>query len=118
MSDAHLKLLRHANVGWNECEFGAPSIDCKRPYGSSSPYKDMFDVVYGKPVGKVSVGGKEYAIDVDDWEMPDDVTDELAKLHHELETALQIVLVTGQFKPGLYVAEGYNDWKLVGALDG
>ena len=27
----HLKLLKRAYVRWEDCEFGAPSIDCKRP---------------------------------------------------------------------------------------
>jgi hypothetical protein len=35
VSDEHLRLLRRAYVSWDETEFGAPEIDCKRPYGNS-----------------------------------------------------------------------------------
>ena len=27
LTEEHLKLLRHANVRWDDCEFGAPAID-------------------------------------------------------------------------------------------
>ncbi len=45
----HLKLLKRAYVRWEDCEFGAPSIDCKRPYGNSSVVEDMFEILYGEP---------------------------------------------------------------------
>jgi len=32
LKEEHLKLLRNMNVSWDECEFGAPAIDCKKPY--------------------------------------------------------------------------------------
>ena len=35
VTDEHLRLLRRAYVSWDETEFGAPEIDCKRPYGNS-----------------------------------------------------------------------------------
>lgn len=31
LTDEHLTLLRAAYIGWEDCEFGAPAIDCKRP---------------------------------------------------------------------------------------
>jgi hypothetical protein len=36
VTDDHLRLLRRACVSWDQAEFGAPEVDCKRPYGSSN----------------------------------------------------------------------------------
>jgi hypothetical protein len=49
VTDEHLKLLRRTNVGWEDGEFGAPSIDCKRPYGNSSVYNDIAEILDIKP---------------------------------------------------------------------
>jgi hypothetical protein len=94
VTDQHIKLLRAANVRWEDCEFGAPAIDCKRPYGNSSVLADMSEILGIAPNDA-------------DW-------DELKSLHKETETALQIFLATGEMKPGKYEAERYtNDWKPV-----
>jgi len=37
----HLKLLKNMYVGWDDCEFGAPNIDPKRPYGNSDVINDI-----------------------------------------------------------------------------
>ena len=39
----HLKLIRRFCIGWQDCEFGAPEIDPKRPYGNSDVIQDMVD---------------------------------------------------------------------------
>lgn len=31
VTEDHLKLLAQMYVRWEDCEFGAPAIDCKRP---------------------------------------------------------------------------------------
>ena len=31
----HIKLIKKMCISWQDCEFGAPAIDCKRPYGNS-----------------------------------------------------------------------------------
>ena len=49
MKEEHLKLLKEMYVGWNECEFGAPEIDPKRPYGDSDVYEDM-NKILGLPM--------------------------------------------------------------------
>lgn len=41
LTDQHLTLLRSAYVRWEDCEFGAPAIDYKRPYGNSDVVGDM-----------------------------------------------------------------------------
>lgn len=88
--DSHLKLLRRAYVSWNDCEFGAPSIDCKRPYGNSSVIQDMAEILGIKPEGE-------------DGEFTDEQENAMCRLHKETRTVLQIILATGQIKAGNYV---------------
>jgi hypothetical protein len=45
VTDEHLRLLRRAHVFWDEAEFGAPSIDPKRPYGNSDVRGDMAEIL-------------------------------------------------------------------------
>jgi hypothetical protein len=116
VKEEHLKLLRSMNVGWQQNEFGAPEIDPKRPYGSDA-YDDMVEILGGKKVRgnlfKLELFGKDYFII--DGEFEEDLETVLNKLHRETETALQIVLNTGQFKSGKYECDEYGvDWKLVG----
>ena len=96
------KLLRNMKVSWDDCEFGAPSIDCKRPYGNSDVYKDISKIL---EIKGIIVDGEEVFSQAQ--------IDLMDKLHKETETALQIVLKIGEFRPGEYVADEYrDDWKL------
>lgn len=100
LTEDHIKLLRQMNVGWQQCEFGAPEIDPKRPYGNSQVYYDI---------------AEHLGLDIpeDDEAFTDEQKEKMLKLHRETEDALQIVLTTGTFKPGIYVADRYmRDWKL------
>lgn len=99
VTEQHLTLLRNANVSWDGCEFGAPAIDCKRPYGNSDAYGDMLKLL-------------NLPAPDDDGEIPDETREWLYDLHVALETALQVVLSTGQFKPGRYRAPKYTrNWE-------
>lgn len=96
LTKEHVKLLRAAYVGWEDCEFGAPAIDCKRPYGNSSVAEDIAEIL-------------GWTVDYDDDdEMPDEVHGRATKVHQETETALQVVLSTGSFEPGTYRAPRYG----------
>lgn len=86
LTEQHLKLFRRAYVGWNDIEYGAPSIDGKRPYGNGDVPGDMRAIL----------------------DLPEATDEELRHLHIEMETALQIVLCTGSFAAGKYVAEKYD----------
>lgn len=101
----HLKLIRRMNVRWQDCEYGAPEIDPKRPYGNSDVEFDILKILEWQhgPQGE--------------WEIPEALSDSLRKLHEETETALQICLCTGTFEEGLYEAPDYHydRWKKVGA---
>jgi hypothetical protein len=101
----HIKLLRSAWVGWDHGEFGAPAIDCKRPYGNSDVYHDIAEIL-DEPVHPDENG------DLPDWFLK-----RADRLHQETRTALQIILATGEFKTGLYEASDYGrDWKFVSPL--
>ena len=96
----HVKLLRRTNVSWDGCEFGAPGVDPKRPYGNRDVHGDMAEIL-----------GRELERDKDGV-ITDALLKRLDKLHKETETALQVVLTSGSFKPGTYVAQKYiRNWR-------
>ena len=90
VTEEHLKLLKHSHVMWRASEYGAPMIDPKRPYGNTSVESDIAEIL--------------------EWGKYDNERAE--KIHRELETVLQIVLVTQTFEPGLYnIRNEYTtDW--------
>jgi hypothetical protein len=99
LKEEHLKLLRNAIVSWDSREFGAPSIDCKKPYGNSDVYEDMAKILGIKGFedyeGEISFSKEDVAL--------------MENLHKEIKVALQIVLRTGKIEPGIYVADEYGD---------
>lgn len=97
LKEEHLKLLRQANVGWHDCEFGAPAIDCKRPYGNSQVYDDIAEILGITPVDKE---GESF--------FSDEQKELMDEIHLETKTALQIVLFTGKFETGLYESPQYH----------
>lgn len=99
LKEEHLKLLRNMNVRWDECEFGAPAIDYKRPYGSSNVYKDMAKIL--------GIRGFEDSEEETSFSREQVIL--MENLHRENKVALQIVLKTGKFEPGIYVADEYSD---------
>lgn len=103
----HLTLLRRAYIGWEDCEFGAPAIDCKRPYGNSSVYRDIAEILGITPA------------DADEEEFSEEQEAYMRRLHEETQTALQIILSTGTMVPGVYEAPAYSrDWAQVAASTG
>lgn len=102
VTEEHLKLLKAMYVGWNDCEFGAPEIDPKRPYGNSDVINDMTEILGIDPVEN----------DWDEKVYPKGTDARCQKLHKETQKVLQIVLATGLFKPGQYECEKYGrKWK-------
>lgn len=100
ITEDHLKLLRRANVGWDSGEYGAPAMDCKRPFGNSDVPMDIADIL-----------GWEY----DPEFGPNQALRELCyAIHRELGTVLQIGLITGQFLAGRYIQRipyTYTSWE-------
>ncbi len=120
----HLLLLKKTWVSWDDCEFGAPEIDPKRPYGNSDVYQDMLEILGLK---ELKEGIYEFTLNNKKWLLKgedkyniylegkdeESLLKELNKLHKELETTLQIVLSAQKFKPGRYIADDYdNNWRL------
>ena len=104
VTEDHLKLLRRAYVGWDDCEFGAPAIDSKRPYGNSDVIGDIAEIL-GTP------GSGE--IDDEAGDIPDEDAARFTRLHGETATVLQIALATGEFRTGRYVCDKYQaNWRL------
>ena len=100
----HIELLGHAYVSWNDCEYGAPCICPKRPYGNGDVVGDVAPMLGIMPV--VTDEGETH------W--PVGTADTVECIHQELETALQVVLATGSFEPGKYTADAYRrNWKRV-----
>ena len=99
----HLTLLRNAYVRWDDSEFGVPGLDSKRPYGNSDVLGDIHRLI-GIPVDKCN----------EDGEWPAGVARRYERIHSETQTALQIVLATGDFTPGIYAADDYDrNWRRV-----
>lgn len=98
ITEEHLKLAKEMYVGWQDCEFGAPEIDPKRPYGNSYVYGDLGEIL----------GLKE---DNEDG-FSDQDKERMYTLHRGMQTFIQIGLATGRFDLGEYEGEGYsNRWK-------
>jgi hypothetical protein len=87
----HLALLAEMETSWDDCEFGAPEIDPKRPYGNSDVINDMRDIL-----------GEGY-------------TDEqLHALHREMQTVLACLLRGHGLRLGEYTADEYrSNWHIV-----
>lgn len=103
ITDEHIKLIRNFWVGWQDTETGAPEIDPKRPYGNSSVYEDIHEILTGESVGCTNSKREE---------LTEEEIDRYIKLHRETEVALQIILRTGKFKSGKYECDRYDsNWK-------
>lgn len=103
VTEDHLKLLRAAYLRWDDCEFGAPAIDSKRPYGNSDVVQDIAEILGWRIPDYEDADYEAY------W---DSVADKARKLHEETLIALQIALCVGEFKTGRYVTEPYRrDWR-------
>ena len=100
----HITLLRRMTVHWQATEYGAPEIDPKRPYGNSSVVYDLAEIFHGK-----AAFNRDHDLVLDQGEV-----DRLETLHRETDKALQVVLATGSFVPGVYEATKYmRDWHLI-----
>ena len=108
LTEDHIKLARRMCVFWRDNAYlGAPAIDEKRPYGNSSITTDIAEII-----------GIEFSVDGDGKKYLSEPQKACClNLHREMEVALQIILATGTFQPGLYSADKYNSlsWKLIEA---
>lgn len=107
VTEQHLALLPHLWFNYNDyCEFGAPEVDPKRPYGNSDVYGDLAEILKLEPVSV-----NEY----DESEFSDAQRADMLRVHKEMQTVLNILarvaidgIATGWYATG--TAYG-NDWK-------
>jgi len=99
----HLKLLKNMYVDWQDCEYGAPEINPKRPYGNSDVENDIAKILKWKVKDYLSEKQEEDAY----------------SLHLETKIALQILLqnIGEKIKVGMYVKlDKYTDnWTFKGS---
>lgn len=102
LKQIHLDLFKNMVVGWQDCEYGAPEIDPKRPYGNSDVEDDIAEIC------KIEKTDKNYDEDEGLWR--EKISDQLSNLHRQMETALEIVLQTQTFELGTYIRVE-NKWQ-------
>jgi len=112
VTEDHIILLKHAYVGWDDGEYGAPAIDCKRPYGNSSVEYDIIEILGLLDEFSKTTTGPIITADVY-LAMHPEIFEKARKVHIETQTALQIFLNTGQMAAGEYERISHNEWKLV-----
>ena len=97
IKEEHLLLINKFYIRWYYAEYGAPTIDPKRPYGSSSVESDIAEILGWKI----------------DGEFTEEQSKEAEKIHKETETALQICLSRLKFETGIFENKGYGiGWEL------
>jgi hypothetical protein len=84
VKEEHLKLLSRMYVDWQNCEFGAPAIDCKRPYGNSSVIQDMREILGLEEDCCSHCRGELKTAQISD--------EQLTILHTEMQDILQIMI--------------------------
>lgn len=102
VEENHIRLLKGMKLSWNDLCFGAPTVNPKRPYGSSLVIDDMAKIL---SIGELDENGELQLID--------DQERELLNLHKEMEKVIEILLYNCSITPGVYVNKGNsNEWLL------
>lgn len=110
LTENHITLLRNMYFEYaDDCETGAPVADCKRPYGNSNVAMDIYEILYNKEFDLYDDETDDYC---EEWE---EIRNELMELHYGTANALQIILATKSFEPGIYERERGSEfsWKKV-----
>lgn len=104
LTEDHIKLINRMYVDFcDEGYDGAPAVNLKRPYGNSYVIGDLYEIVHDKEAPDDPYG-----------EISEEEQERLMELHRETAIALQIVLSTLKFEPGLYYRPGKYErqkWK-------
>lgn len=74
----HVKLAKRMYVGWQNCEYGAPEIDPKRPYGNSDVEGDVAQILGWK-------------VDKENG-LTEEQSQKAAALHHEMQQVIEYAL--------------------------
>lgn len=106
----HIRLLRASYVSWCGGETGAAQIDPKRPYGNSDVSRDIYGLLDGGEWDDDH--GMPVSLSPREWQ---ELSGRYGELHAETDRALQIVLATGSFAPGIFQKPRYGiEWVRVG----
>ncbi len=102
--DDHLKLMKRTYFSWDHCEYGAPSVNPKRPYGNSDVEHDIAGVL-----------GLELAEDdYGSLRLSEEQSEYCANRHLEMEAFFQILCRFGEIPSGKYAREAtYHKWEKV-----
>lgn len=96
LKEEHIKLLQNSHIEFlDSYETGAAGIDQKRPYGNSSVYRDVAEIL--------EIEDQMYDDDGDETESFDDLFDYCMNMHNETGTALQVIISSKSFEPGTYI---------------
>ena len=102
LTEDHLNLLDRIYIGYDDCAFGAPCVDPKRPYGNSNVYSDIGEILGVQPEDECD-GEPEFS---------DAQRDRFYHLHREMQHVLQILCQDRVTHPGTYLRTGMK-WTLV-----
>lgn len=107
ITEDHMKLLARMSFSYNDyCEFGAPEVNPKRPYGNSAVYHDIAELIGIEPEEKSEYDGE--------YDFSEAQQKSMLKLHKEMQTVLQIGANTKQFSAGKYTSDWTgHKWKAV-----
>ena len=95
----HLALIPRLNQGW-DAGHGVPGVDPRKPYGGTGPYTADMAACLGEPS----------AADAGPTGRPED---RLARLHREMQPALQIFLRYADLGPGEFRRSASSGWEPV-----
>lgn len=104
VNENHLRLLKNMYVSWDDCEFGAPQINPKRPYGNSDVEGDIAEIL-GLELFEDAYGEKHISKEQNIY---------INKIHKEMETVLQILVCNLSIQVGQYECQKYcSKWNLI-----
>lgn len=106
VTEDHLKLLDRICFGYDDwTEFGAPEVDPKRPYGNSSVYEDIAEILSIEPEENDGYSYTTFSPAQKDY---------MLKVHKEMQFVLQILVNNRGITTGNYVSNNYGlDWTKV-----
>lgn len=84
ITSEHLKLAIELEWRWEDCEYGAPAVDCKRPYGNRDVERDIADRL-----------GWELVKTRDGLELTRDQAERAAGLHRDMLEVIPALIEVG-----------------------
>ncbi len=104
LTEEHIALLRNLEFTMQDWEHpGAPGADPKRPYGNSG-HNAICDIAEMLDIAKPADGADYNKNEWEEWES------EVLAIWNGTSDALQIILDTQSFEPGIYIKERGFQW--------